>query len=402
MDHRRQENREQPQAVDVPIVKMHGLGNDFVMVSEPLRDSKSYRSPPSGGPTVADDEVPPLSPLLAALAATSHTFPSYVPAASRARSVWAGGVGHVTKTLCTRRFGVGADGLTLLLPPFATLSTLPGKPAHHFRFELYNPDGSAAPMCGNALRCAAKLVWERRGQLLPDWLWAAKNEDGKNDRNVLYIETPAGTMVAHLTVTDGGAHVTAIRVDMGKPDFARSAVPCTLPSAATASLQSKDTGDLPVLEEDYVFEGVTYQFSSLIVGVPHTVVFVDDADKVPLYTLGPALEKDRSIFPQGTNVGFVQVLPANKINYWAWERGVGETLACGTGASAAAVVATVLDRVDPTKPVHAHLTGGDLTLRVDFSPTAAKEGRDRYQSVERVWMEGPADVVFDGVARVTL
>lgn len=110
---------------------------------------------------------------------------------------------------------------------------------------------------------------------------------------------------------------------------------------------------------------------------------------------------------------------------------MGETLACGTGASAAAVVATVLDRVDPTKPVHAHLTGGDLTLRVDFSPTAAstcplaptgrcplrflssppltsqrvvstEEGRDRYQSVERVWMEGPADVVFDGVARVTL
>jgi hypothetical protein len=119
--------------VDVPIVKMHGLGNDFVMVAEPLQHSKSYRSSPPEDASAPAEEVP-LSPLLAALAATAHTFPSYVPEASRARSVWAGGVGHITKTLCTRRFGVGADGLTLLLPPFAaSASSLPGKPAHHFR-----------------------------------------------------------------------------------------------------------------------------------------------------------------------------------------------------------------------------------------------------------------------------
>jgi len=376
-------------SVEVPFCKMHGLGNDFIVVVEPLAQSKSFRS---SSESVTEDC--PLSPLLETLASTTHAFPSYVPAAWRARSIWAGGAGALAKYLCTRRFSVGADGLALLLPPSPADSSSAALRPFHFRFELYNPDGSAAPMCGNALRCATKLVWERRHQLLPDWLWG-HNHASSNGGPTLCVETPAGTMVAHLTVGCDGSLVEAVRVDMGKPNFARSAIPCSPLGSVGAD------ASLPVLNENFTFNGVKYEFSSLVIGVPHTVVFIEDPEKLPLYTLGPAIEKDLSIFPQGTNVGFVHILSCNKLSYWSWERGAGETLACGTGASAATVVAAVLGHIDPMKPVHTQLAGGDLTIRVDTLPGWA-DSKERHQLVERVWMEGPANIVFDGIAHVPL
>lgn len=331
--------------MEVPFVKMHGLGNDFIFIAHPHH----LRILSASSPTPEDH---------------STRF------------------GQVARVLCRRRFGVGADGLALLLP--ASL------PRHHFRFELYNADGSAAAMCGNALRCAAKLAWERRRQLL----------SASVDEPVLVVDTPAGEMVAHLTLSECGERVAGVRVNMGRPLFARGLVPCLLRADGGSE-------DAPVLMAEYALAGRAFRYSSVLVGVPHTIIFVERADDEELIgSLGPAMEKDHTLFPQGTNVGFVQVLPDNHINYRVWERGVGPTLACGTGASAAAVVAAVLGHVDGERPVRAHLAGGDLTLRVDMSPplggVQADSPTGRAARVERVWMEGPAEIVCEGVANITL
>lgn len=199
--------------------------------------------------------------------------------------------------LCDRHTGIGADGIMVVVPS-AVADT---------RMRIINADGSEAEMCGNGIRCFAKYVYER----------------GIITKDSFTIETLAGIMKPSLTIESGV--VTLVTVDMGKPIFEARQIPMDSEAAIVKKF--------PVQVED-----TTYEVSSVLMGVPHTEVFVNDVTTVPLTTLGPKLEK-HELFPRGTNVNFVQVVDKDHIKVRTWERGAGATLACGTGCCASVVMA---------------------------------------------------------------
>lgn len=246
----------------------------------------------------------------------------------------------LSKKISDRHFGVGSDGLVLILP---------SKKAD-FKMRIFNPDGSEAEMCGNAIRCVAKYVYER-------------NLTKKKD---LEIETLAGIMKPKLMMQ--GNKVEAIQVDMGPPRLLRKEIPML--------------GDEyeKVVNEPLKVEDEEYKITCVSMGNPHCILYVDDVDTAPVKELGPQIENHK-LFPKRTNVEFVQVLNKNEIKMRVWERGAGETLACGTGASAS-VVASVLNN-KTNKKVTVHLLGGDL--EIEWSDNG------------HVYMTGPAEEVFDGV-----
>lgn len=240
--------------------------------------------------------------------------------------------------LCDRHLGIGADGLIRVT----------GADDADFFMDYSNADGSVAEMCGNGIRCLAKLVYER----------------GLTDKTDLAIVTRAG--VKHVSLHVNGGLVDSVRVDMGVPRFARRDIP----------MEPRD--DEPFLAEPFEGAGLSVKASAVSMGNPHLVLFVDrDPDEIDVRGIGPILEHDPR-FPNQTNVEFL--VPADDgVKVRVWERGVGETMACGTGACASLVAAN-LAGLAPRR-ANVHFPGG--TIDVEWAED------------DRVFMTGPAEKVYD-------
>ena len=242
--------------------------------------------------------------------------------------------------LSDRHFGVGGDGLVLIGPSDCA----------DFRMEMYNQDGSRGALCGNASRCVAKYVYER----------------GLTDKTVLLLETDAGVRELRLNVRDG--IVTSVCVDLGAPVFDCARIPCLL--GGNEALRA------PVQSGDRVFEA-----TAVSMGNPHAVIVLrEPVEDFDLRRYGPPIETDAA-FPDRTNVEFINVLSRDHIRMRVWERGSGETMACGTGACAALAAANRLGLADARAKVT--LDGGTLDIELDAA-------------TGHVLMSGPAQFVFDG------
>lgn len=247
---------------------------------------------------------------------------------------------ELSRKMCDRRFGVGGDGLILVLPSRTAA----------FKMRMFNPDGSEAEMCGNGIRCFAKYVHDHK----------------MTTESSMTVETLAG--VKGLKLTSTARKLSRVRVDMGSPELRREMIPM------------KGTGaEDRVIKEPIKAAGKRFEATCLSMGNPHCVIFVDNIDTFPVDKTGPEIEHHR-LFPQRTNVPFVQVLSRSEIRVRVWERGAGETLACGTGACAAAVASALNDYTG--RKVHVHLSGGDLEIE--------------WTGDNRVLMDGPAEEVFAG------
>ncbi len=249
----------------------------------------------------------------------------------------------ISKKVNHRKFGIGGDGLVLVLP-----SKLAA-----FKMRMFNPDGSEAEMCGNGIRCFAKYVHDKF--LTPDVN--------------IKVETLAGVKELKMSLKDGKREgkVDSVRVDMGEPALKRSSIPMRGDEAEQ------------VVGETLKAEGEKFEITCVSMGNPHVVIFGDNISSVPVAKLGASIENHKS-FPKRTNVHFVQIVNSSEIIIRTWERGAGETLACGTGACAC-VVASVLNG-KTGRNVLVHLPGGDL--RVEWAGN------------NRVLMTGPAEEVFEG------
>jgi diaminopimelate epimerase len=276
---------------ELPFVKMHGAGNDFVVL-DGLRG-----------------ELPPLEPL--------------------------------ARRLADRHFGIGFDQLLVVRPSRAA----------DFRMEIYNADGSQVEMCANGIRAFFKYL----------------RDAGHTRADAVRVETLAGVVVPRW------AGEGRVRVEMGRPILAPGKIPTRLGS-----------GDGPVLDASVEVGGRRVSLSSVSMGNPHAVLYVDDVDAAPVTTLGPELEVHPA-FPNRVNVEFVQVLGRERLRQRTWERGTGETLACGSGACAVAVVSVL--RAVAERAVTIELRGGELQIEW---PDA--EGP--------VYMTGPAAEVFRGTLRL--
>lgn len=246
---------------------------------------------------------------------------------------------EVAKKVSDRHFGIGSDGLILIRPSEVA----------DFRMDMYNADGSQAEMCGNGIRCVTKYVYDY----------------GLTDKTSISIETLAGIKYLDLQVTDG--KVSLITVNMGSPELVPDKIPVISESKR-------------VVDEPIEVDGTTYKMTCVSMGNPHCIVFVEDTASFPLETVGPLFENHER-FPKRVNTEFIQLLDRKTVNMRVWERGSGETLACGTGACASAV-ACILNGLTEDE-ITLHLLGGDLIVRWD-------------QEENLVYMTGPARVVFDG------
>lgn len=246
--------------------------------------------------------------------------------------------------LSDRRFGIGSDGLILILPSDVA----------DCRMEMFNADGSIGKMCGNGIRCVAKYVYDR----------------GLVKKDVLRVETRSGVKTLQLRVEDG--KVASVRVNMGRPELDPEKIPV---------LFSKDR---MVDEEVYTPSGNVWRVTCVSMGNPHAVIFVDDVEGLDLPAIGPEMEK-HAMFPERANIEFAQVTGPHEVQMRVWERGSGETLACGTGACACAVASVLTGKAD--RDVTVHLRGGDL--HVFWDP-----------DTDDVYMEGPAAFVFDGTVEI--
>lgn len=250
-----------------------------------------------------------------------------------------------------RHFGVGADGLILI------------RASGHadFMMDMYNADGFRSEMCGNGIRCVGKYVYDY----------------GLTDKESISIETLAGIKRLKLDIdrknADDRGTVCQVTVDMGAPVLKPADIPVVI-------------SDMQDMMRDYPIkiEETEYRITCVSMGNPHCVTFVEDVDKVPLELIGPKLEYD-AMFPNRVNAEFVQLVDRACIRMRVWERGTGETLACGTGACAA-VVACVLNGLTEDA-VTVVLRGGKLLVQWD-------------REKNLVYMTGPATVVFDGVMEV--
>ena len=247
---------------------------------------------------------------------------------------------ELARRISDRHFGVGSDGLIMINPSDRA----------DFEMEMYNADGSRGEMCGNGIRCVAKYVYDY----------------GLTDKTDISVETLGGIKYLELTVEDG--KVRTVKVDMGKPELEPQKIPV------------KADGDKAV-DEPILVGGEEYRMTCVSMGNPHAVVFVGcDVRDFPLEEIGPNFESHER-FPNRVNTEFVRVIDRHTAEMRVWERGSGETLACGTGACAVAV-ACVLNGLTEDE-VTVRLLGGDLQIRWD-------------REKDTVYMTGPAEVVFDG------
>ena len=245
----------------------------------------------------------------------------------------------LSRRISARHFGVGGDGLILLLPSDKA----------DLRMQIFNADGSEAQMCGNGIRCVGKLAYEL----------------GIAPREVMTVDTRAGVKTLWLTVEGGRA--TQARVFMGAPSLSAASLPA-------------DTREEQLVDFPLGAAGEVWRITCVSMGNPHAVTFTTGIDALDLPRIGPAFER-HALFPERVNTEFIEVLDAHTLRMRVWERGSGETLACGTGACASVVAACVNGHVGRGEDVTVHLRGGDLIIRW------ADDG---------VYMTGPAVLVFTG------
>lgn len=240
------------------------------------------------------------------------------------------------------RFGVGSDGLVLILPSEVA----------DFRMRIFNADGSEAMMCGNATRCVGKYVYEH----------------GMTDKTEVSLETNSGIKYLTLSVNEATNKVDAVKVDMGKAILKPAEIPVA------------DDGDR-FIAKPVVVDGVSYDMTCVSMGNPHAVVFLPEIDSLDLEKIGPSFEH-HPLFPNRVNTEFIRVIDDHTLQMRVWERGSGETFACGTGACAAAVASVLNGYCKREQEILIHLRGGDLRII--------------YHNDESVTMIGPATFIFEG------
>ncbi|MCI6686589.1 MAG: diaminopimelate epimerase [Ruminococcus sp.] len=240
------------------------------------------------------------------------------------------------------RFGVGSDGLVLILPSEIA----------DFRMRIFNADGSEAMMCGNATRCVGKYVYEH----------------GMTDKTEVSLETNSGIKYLTLYVNEATNKVDAVKVDMGKAILKPAEIPVA------------DDGDR-FIAKPVVVDGVSYDMTCVSMGNPHAVVFLPEIDSLDLEKIGPSFEH-HPLFPNRVNTEFIRVIDDHTLQMRVWERGSGETFACGTGACAAAVASVLNGYCKREQEILIHLRGGDLRII--------------YHNDESVTMIGPATFIFEG------
>lgn len=240
------------------------------------------------------------------------------------------------------RFGVGSDGLVLILPSEVA----------NFRMRIFNADGSEAMMCGNATRCVGKYVYEH----------------GMTDKTEVSLETNSGIKYLTLYVNEATNKVDAVKVDMGKAILKPAEIPVA------------DDGDR-FIAKPVVVDGVSYDMTCVSMGNPHAVVFLPEIDSLDLEKMGPSFEH-HPLFPNRVNTEFIRVIDDHTLQMRVWERGSGETFACGTGACAAAVASVLNGYCKREQEILIHLRGGDLRII--------------YHNDESVTMIGPATFIFEG------
>ena len=247
--------------------------------------------------------------------------------------------GELAIRYSNRHFGIGSDGVILIKPSEIA----------DFCMDMYNADGSRSEMCGNGIRCVGKYVYDY----------------GLTDKTEISVETLAGIKYLKLILKDG--KVDLVTVDMGEPELQADKIP--------VALRLDEVVDQPIQVGNTV-----YQMTCVSMGNPHAVVFVDAVDKFPLETVGPLFEH-HVMFPNRVNAEFIEVLNRKEVNMRVWERGTGETLACGTGACASTVACILNHKTEDE--ITLHLLGGDLKVAWD-------------REKNKIYMTGPARVVFDG------
>jgi diaminopimelate epimerase len=245
----------------------------------------------------------------------------------------------LSRVISDRHFGVGSDGLILICPSEKADA----------RMRMYNADGSEAEMCGNGVRCIAKFLYDH----------------GHARKDRITLETGRGVLILEPEVKDG--KVQRVRVDMGEPILVADRIPTTLPGN-------------PPIDAPLTVGDTTLAVTCVSMGNPHCVSFVDAITDTLVLVTGPKVEKHPA-FPRRTNVEFIKINRRDDVHMRVWERGSGETLACGTGACAVAVAGVLSKRLD--RRVTVHLLGGDLEL--DWS-----------EKDNHVYMTGPATEVFEG------
>lgn len=258
-------------------------------------------------------------------------------------------VAALARGVCERRTGVGADGLLVVQPPTQADAVA--------RMQMVNPDGSEAEMCGNGLRCLAKYLFDRR----------------RAGREFVIETGRAGALRSsqvRVDAIDAAGRASSLTAAIGVPDFAREHVPMRAAPGAPPT----------ALDEPLALAGHALRLSALRLGNPHAVVFVADVERFPVATVGPLLERDPR-FPQRINVEFVQPLAPGRLRQRTWERGAGETLACGSGATAAAIVARKV--LGFPAQVRIELRGGELVVEWNGDGEIA-------------WLTGPAIEVAAG------
>jgi diaminopimelate epimerase len=246
----------------------------------------------------------------------------------------------LARQVSNRNFGIGSDGLILIMPSEVADVCM----------RMFNSDGSESEMCGNGIRCVAKYAYDH----------------GLVTKQEITAETGAGILTLQLFTNEAGK-VDRVRVNMGQPRLTRGQIPMT------------GNADQQVINQELKVLDRTFHITCVSMGNPHCVIFVDNVDEFPLKKYGPVIE-NHDLFPNRTNVEFVEIVSPNEVKQRTWERGAGETLACGTGASAVAVAGILTERTERT--ILNHLLGGDLELEW------AEDGS--------VFMTGPAVQVFEG------
>lgn len=245
--------------------------------------------------------------------------------------------------LSDRHFGIGGDGLVLICPSDVADA----------KMRMFNIDGSEGKMCGNAIRCVGKYLYDNN--MVP--------------REEMTIETLSG--IKHLWLQTAGGKMHSARVDMGKAELAPAHIPVDLPGNK-------------VVDQPFTVDGQEYHITCVSMGNPHCVVFGGDPYDIKLEEIGPKFEFNPA-FPERVNTEFIQVLGKNELKMRVWERGSGETWACGTGACAAAVAAVENGYCDKDADILVHLRGGDLVIRY---------------TDETVFMTGGAEKTFEGVVEI--
>ena len=266
---------------------------------------------------------------------------------------------EVSIKVSDRHFGIGSDGLILIKKSDTA----------DFYMEMYNADGSRSAMCGNGIRCVGKFVYDK----------------GLTDKTELLVDTAAGIKKLSLEVKDG--KVSYVTVNMGEPVFEPCDVPTTLKANKIISVKNNERTENVAVETAISVrckDGTDkeYKFTCVSMGNPHAITYVDDVKAIDIENVGPACE-NHEVFPERTNTEFIHVVDRQNLDMRVWERGSGETLACGTGACASVVASIINGYCDLDEEVMVHLLGGDLKIKWDSKENV-------------VYMTGPAVTVFEG------